>query len=127
LLDWYNSISMLEKPIFFSWQAIRKATEDDIYKIYKIFKRGEHKNFPGYSFLLSPKALLAEHDLYKVEVVQYIYLAARRNYFDAKYMHNSRLSTYFVQADNLDKIKQNRLLDIVGTEIIFKHEEIYGN
>jgi len=118
---------MLEKPIFFSWQAITKHANNDVYKIYKIFKTREYKKFPGYSFLLRPDSLLAEHDLYTIEIVQYIYLAARRNYFDAKFLHNSRLPTYFVQAENLDKIKQNRLLDIVGSEIIFKYEEIYGN
>jgi len=118
---------MLEKPIFFSWEDIRRYAKDDVYKVHKIFKNREYKKFPGYSFLLRPDALISEHSLYTLEVVQYIYLAARRNYFDAKFLHNSRLSTFFIREENLDKIKQNRLLSIVGTEIIFKHEEIYGN
>ena len=118
---------MSDKPIFFSWEKITKNCNYNVYKILDVFKSGKYRQFDGYSFLLNPKPLLSLHSSYDAEVVEYISLASVRNYFDAEYLHNARLSVYYVDSVNLNKLKENRLLKIVGKEILFLYEEIYGN
>lgn len=115
---------MSDKPIFFSWEKITKHCNYNLYKVLDVFRSNQYKKFDGYSFLLNPEPLLSLHSIYDSEVVEYISIAAKRNYFDAEYLHNARLSTLYV---DVNKINANRLLKIVGKEILFKYEEIYGN
>lgn len=118
---------MSDKPVFFSWDKLSKHCGYDIYKIYNIIKQGNLKKFPGHSFLLNPKPLTVLPNIYLAEVVEYVAIASIRNYFDAKYLHNVRLSTLFVAQECLPALNKNRLLKIVGKEIQFKYEEDYGN
>jgi hypothetical protein len=118
---------MKAKPVFFSWEKVSKHCNYDIYKIYRCIKKGELKKFPGYSFLLNPEPLIHLPDIYLAEIVEYVAIASIRNYFDAKYLHNARLSTLFVPQECLQALTKNRLLRIVGKEIQFKYEEQYGN
>lgn len=115
------------KPIFFSWEALAKHSNYDIYKIYKAIKSNKLEKFPGYSFLLNPGPLKELPDIYLAEIVEYVAIASIRNYFDAKYLHYARLSTLFVPQECLQTLQNNRLLKIVGKEILFKYEEQYGN
>lgn len=115
---------MKEKPIFFSWEKITKHCNYNVYKVLDVFRSEKYKQFDGYSFILNPKPLLSLHSIYDAEVVEYISLASIRNYFDVEFLHNTRLSTYYA---NTEKINANRLLKIVGKEILFKFEEQYGN
>jgi hypothetical protein len=118
---------MREKPIFFSWEKIVKHCNSNIFKILKCFKTEEYKKFPGTSFLLEYTELFKLPSTYDAELIEYIALASRRNYFDAEYLHNARLSIYYIYDIDLNKLKSNRLLKIVGKELLFKYEEYYGN
>ena len=118
---------MKEHPIFYSWNKITRHCNYNIFKILKCFKTGEYKKFPGESFLLEHTELFKLPSSYDAEVVEYIALASRRNYFDAEYLHNAKLSIHYAYDVDLNKLKLNRLLKIVGKEILFKYEEYYGN
>ena len=118
---------MRKYPTFFSWEKITKHCNFNIFKILKCFKSGEYKRFSGTSFLLEHTELFKLPNTYDAELVEYIALASRRNYFDAEYLHNAKLSIYYAYDIDLNKLKSNRLLKIVGKEILFKYEEYYGN
>jgi len=82
------------------------------------------KDWSGNSFLLNPKGLLANRWRYKdVHIVQYIALAAKRNYGDYKALNKKYLDLYLVE-DKLSIIKPNPLLQIKNGKIFFKFEEI---
>lgn len=79
----------------------------------------------GFSWLLNPSPIFtSEVDLrYRV---QYVKLAARRDYTQYKlYGYKALDSSYFPEL-NLDSIKHNPLLKIAGKHILFKFEEQYG-
>ena len=79
----------------------------------------------GNSFLLNPKPLLENKD--KIDngfIIQYIKLAARRDYgLYKQYGVKSLLLTYFPDL-NLQSLTQNPLLNIKQTEICFLYEEV---
>jgi hypothetical protein len=77
----------------------------------------------GQSFLLNPKPLFyAKVDL--VYKVQYIKLAARRNYIDYKLYGNKYLDVLHFPDLNVDAIQYNPLLKINDNKLYFKYEEI---
>ena len=77
----------------------------------------------GNSFIKNPELLLKNEKKYtKVELGQYIALAARRNYAEYKTTGNLGLSVLMV--DDLEPLRKNRLLTITGTEVLFKYEEM---
>jgi hypothetical protein len=76
----------------------------------------------GNSFLLSPGPLFTDNAdiLYKV---QYVKLAARRDWnLYKQYKYKSLQTSYFPDI-KYDSIKYNPLLKITPTEISFKYEE----
>ena len=76
----------------------------------------------GNSFLLFPEPLFIDNTdiLYKV---QYIKLAARRDWnLYKQYKYKSLQTSYFPDL-NYDAIRSNPLLKITPTEITFKYEE----
>lgn len=76
----------------------------------------------GHSFLLNPEPLFNDNTdiLYKV---QYIKLAARRDWNLYKQYKYKSLQTSFFPDLNYDAIRSNPLLKITPTEITFKYEE----
>jgi hypothetical protein len=76
----------------------------------------------GQSFLLFPEPLFIDNTdiLYKV---QYIKLAARRDWNLYKQYKYKSLETSFFPDLNYDAIRSNPLLKITPTEITFKYEE----
>lgn len=117
---------MVKKPLFFSWEAVSKHCKYNPKALIALFRKGKFSLYKGDSFLLNPDALQNLPDIYDSEIAEYIALAARRNYFDAQYLHNSRLYIGYAYDISLHKLKQNRLLKIVGKDVIFKFEENYG-
>lgn len=78
-------------------------------------------NWSGESFLLYPERLLDNAWKYSNrELLQYIFVAARRNYADYKLEGKKTVETYKI---NTKAIENNRLLSITGDEIHLKYEE----
>lgn len=75
----------------------------------------------GYSYLLNPEPLFHDNAdiLYKL---QYVKLAARRDYALYKQHKYSGLQTSFFPDIKRDVIKHNPLLKITDSEIFFKYE-----
>lgn len=118
---------MRDQHIFYSWDRILKHCNNNTYKILQVFKTAQYRQFPGNSFLLNPEPLFNLHSIYDTEVVEYIALASLRNYFDAEYLHNAKLYAPYIYPIDINKLKTNRLLKLVGEEILFRFEEEYGN
>lgn len=119
----------MTKIIFYSWEKIEKKCDGNIACIMEVFrsflKNPVPKSLLGKSFITNIKDLLngSNND---VELVQYIYLASLRNYFDFTYQKDSRLYKYFSDIP-LEKLAKNKLLTIKDDYINFKYEENYGN
>jgi hypothetical protein len=84
------------------------------------------KSLRGYSYLLNPAPLFLINDVDILYIVQYIKLAARRDFALFKFHGSITLDlSYFPDLD-LNKIKTNPLLKVVNKHIHFKFEEIYN-
>jgi len=80
----------------------------------------------GFSWLLNPAPIFKNNDVDLRYRVQYVKLAARRDYTQYKlYGYKGLDSSYFPEL-NLELIKHNPLLKIAGKHILFKYEEQYG-
>jgi hypothetical protein len=76
----------------------------------------------GESFLINPEPLLDHwHEWKERELLQYIFVAARRRYTDYKVWGVKTKDTINV---NTKVLENNRLLTITGNEIHFKYEEL---
>lgn len=93
--------------------------------VSKKFRRALMK---GHSFLLNPSSLFEDRTTDPSYIVQYIKLAARRDYAMYKLYNITYLDlTLYPDIDKL-KILHNPLLTIAGTKLYFKYEEIsHGN
>ena len=79
-------------------------------------------DWTGESFLLNPEQLLDNWHLYKKkELMQYVFVAARRKYADYKLFGITTIDTINV---NTEVLRNNRLLTITGDKIYFKYEEL---
>lgn len=77
----------------------------------------------GYSFLLNPRPLFVDQTTDILYKIQYVKLAARRDWNLYKQYKYQALQTSFFPDLNYDAIKQNPLLKITQSEIYFKYEE----
>lgn len=124
--------------IFFSLDKVKKSAEtaEEIkhrlyYITYKPIPSGlntirwlryQTTNWFGDSFLLNPEGLIDEwHHYSDKEVLQYIFVAARRRYVDYKLFGITTLNNINVNTKVLEK---NRLLNITDSKIYFKYEEL---
>lgn len=76
----------------------------------------------GNSFLLNPLALFNDKTTDILYKLQYVKLAARRDYNLYKQYGYKALQTSFFPDLNYDAIRSNPLLIITGSEINFKYE-----
>lgn len=75
----------------------------------------------GSSYLLNPEEFLDKHWRYsEKELLQYVLLAAKRDYAEYKLFRTKTLQAEYV---NVKAIENNRLLTITGNKIYFKFEE----
>ena len=84
------------------------------------------KNLAGYSFILNAAPILNLKSVDIAYVVQYIKLAARRDYTLYKFNNYKALDISYFPEIRLEVIKHNPLLKIVGNHIFFKFEESYN-
>lgn len=77
----------------------------------------------GHSFLLNPRDFFLDKNTDILYKVQYLKLAAMRDYMLYKMYKYKALQTSFYPDLNHDGIKHNPLLQITPTEINFKYEK----
>lgn len=77
----------------------------------------------GSSFLLNPEPFFKDIRTDILYRVQYIKLAARRDYLLFKQYNYRGLQTSYFPDLKVDAIRSNPLLEITPTEIIFKYEK----
>lgn len=114
------------KPLFFDWLKIVKEAKWSTLGIKNLFDKiiineSLGKKFLGNSFLLNPQPL-SDKNLNIKDVVDYIGLAALRNYFDWEYSKDATLPIYFCEL-SLTTLKSNRLLRLEKEKIKFIYEE----
>ena len=126
--------------ILFDWKKIHKASGGKVKNIFLILKclttkakpfnkRGMAYNFyntdfSGDSYLLNPELLLKYSHCYTLkELAQYIALASYRNYAEYKMAGVTTLKLTSCPV-TLEKIKENRLLEIKNGVIHFLFEEV---
>ena len=78
----------------------------------------------GNSFILNPEPILGNSNIDTLFRIQFIKLAARRDYNLFKQYGYKRLDVSYFPDLIYDSIKHNPLLEITPKEIIFKTEEI---
>lgn len=120
--------------VFFDISKLEQAAGVDAQKFIALFKlhftkelpskRSKYKpiNLSGKSFLLNPKQLLLANVLGNFKV-QYIKLAARRDYSTYKLLKQTGLDLTLFPDVGLDLIKHNPLLTILDQQVHFKFEE----
>lgn len=123
--------------VFFNLKHLEEQAGEDNNKFIALLKYHYFKNLPanryskykpskislaGNSYLLNPEPLFKSTvDIHYI--IQYIKLAARRDYTLYKqYNRKTLLISYFPDID-IDTIKHNPLLNITKSEIFFKFEE----
>ena len=121
---------------FFNLDALETLSCDQPTEFMSILQHFYHKKLPhrkkgphysrtkmvGSSFLVNPEPLFKS----KVDIlyiIQYIKLAARRDYGLYKYYGILSLPLSYFPDINLGVIKTNPLLKITPTEIFFEYEE----
>jgi len=119
--------------LFFNLDKLEKASNNNPVKFVQLLKDFHNKKLPknkytkqvsltGISFLLHPDKLLTTNiDI--MYIVQYIKLAARRDYALYKQYGSKTLILSYYPDINLVNIKTNPLLKITETEIHFLYEE----
>lgn len=115
-------------PLFFSFEKILKYCNNNPYKAKDALMahiRNPKPHFDGYSFLVNPHPLLGVvgND---IQVLDYIGLAAQRNYFNYKYLGRLGLNINLCSVP-VEQLKTNQLLKIGEDYIQFRYEENYGN
>jgi hypothetical protein len=117
--------------IRFNLDKLLKLSKGDSTAILKNLKEyyeaKKQKTLPKYalsgqSWIINPEPLFYKHEVDIGFRVQYILLAARRDYYLYRtYGTKSLILSYFPDLE-IDKIKHNPLLIITKTEIKFKYE-----
>lgn len=116
--------------LFFNLERLEKESKCDINKFMKILYL-HHKGrlfkpykLTGTSYLLNPDPLFLNSS--KVDIlyiVQYIRLAARRDYFLYKTYNVATLDLSYYPDINMSAIRSNPLLKIQDNQIFFLYEE----
>jgi hypothetical protein len=119
--------------ILFSWDKVRKyakGSNNNILKImfsitwpYILPTKAQRKinryydiDFYGHSFLINPEDLLVRRDLPQKVLVEYIMLAARRNYADFMITGNSTLDSRLAEPTT------NKLITTIDGKLHFAYE-----
>lgn len=89
--------------------------------VSKKFRRALMK---GSSFILNPADLFKDKSTDPSYIVQYIKLAARRDYAMYKLYNITYLDLTFYPDLDRSKINHNPLLSIAGNKLYFKYEEL---
>jgi hypothetical protein len=124
--------------LFFNLQTLEQQSNGDIGKFMAMLEYHYSKRLPykyskykpskislaGNCFILNPELLFADKSVDILFKIQYIKLAARRDYNLYKQYNYRALQTSFYPDINFELIKNNPLLTITKTEILFKYEEI---
>jgi len=128
-----------KKTLFFNLEFLESLNNVDIIPILLMYMRGtlprskfcklkfiNMSKMVGDSFLLNPEPLLTDKSVDPIYILQYIRLAARRNYNMYKTYKIAYLDLSYYPELNIDKLKHNPLLTIANNKIHFKYEEIYN-
>lgn len=127
----YNIISEWENVIRFSLDKLLKLSKGNSNNIIKnlqeYYTAKKNKTFikhnlSGSEWIINPEPLFYRQEVDVGFRVQYILLAARRDFYLYRtYGNKSLLLSYFPDLE-MEKIKHNPLLTITETEIKFKYE-----
>lgn len=121
--------------LFFNLENLEKEANGDHHKFMMLLsnyyykkppKRGWHHpklKLTGSSFILNPEPLFKIKKLEIVYIIQYIRLAARRDYFLYKQYNVKSLDLSFFPDLNYSAIKYNPLLKIENNQLLFYYEE----
>ena len=123
--------------LFFNLKSLEEQSDGDASKFMVMLEYHYSKKLPfkyskfkpskvslaGNCFILNPSSLFADKSTDILFKIQYIKLAARRDYNLYKQYKYRGLQLSFFPDINIDLIKNNPLLIITETEILFKYEE----
>jgi len=123
--------------LFFNLKTLEQQSDGDIGKFMAMLEYHYSKRLPykyskykpskislaGNCFILNPEPLFADKSIDVLFKIQYIKLAAKRDYNLYKQYNYRALQTSFYPDINFEPIKNNPLLKITKTEILFKYEE----
>lgn len=108
--------------VFYSIPKLFKLSDNKIEKILQIFKENK-SNIRGDSFLLKPEKLLNSISTSQ-QKVEYIYLAAYRNYADYVLLGIDYLDMSYIPDIDITKINRlNPLISIENNKIKFNKEK----
>lgn len=125
--------------LFFDIKTLEQESDNNLIKFVQILEdhynkvnkvnlfesKTRYKPIHGKSYLLNPLPLFRQTvDI--AYIVQYIKLAAKRDYTLYKLFKDCSLPLSFFPDINKDVIKHNPLINITNTQIQFKFEEING-
>jgi hypothetical protein len=123
--------------LFFNLETLQAQCNNDPNKFMAMLEYHYSKRLPkkrslykpskvsllGNSYLLNPKDLFLDKSTDILYKLQYVKLAARRDYTAYTLYNYKALQTSYFPDIKYDLIKQNPLLNITSNEIFFKYEE----
>jgi hypothetical protein len=123
--------------LFFNLETLQAQCNNDPNKFMALLEYHYSKRLPkkrslykpsrvslaGNNFLLNPKDLFLDKITDVLYKLQYVKLAARRDYNLYKFYQYKALQLSYFPDVKYDLIKQNPLLNITPHEIFFKYEE----
>lgn len=138
---YYNSdiilIPATTMALFFNLKTLEQQSNGDTGKFMAMLEYHYSKKLPykyskykpskvslaGNCFILNPQELFADSSVDVLFKIQYVKLAGRRDYNLYKQYKYRALQLSYYPDINIDLIKNNPLLTITKTEILFKYEE----
>lgn len=138
---YYNSdiihIPATTMALFFNLKTLEQQSNGDTGKFMAMLEYHYSKKLPykyskykpskvslaGNCFILNPQELFADKSVDVLFKIQYVKLAGRRDYNLYKQYKYRALQLSYYPDINIDLIKNNPLLTITKTEILFKYEE----
>lgn len=123
--------------LFFNLDLLEELAEGDPYKFLALLEykhtggiaksknakyKPATKSLAGNSFILNPDALFNDKSTDILFKVQYIKLAARRDYSLYKFHNYKGIQLSYYPEINIEAAKQNPLLKVANKEITFKYE-----
>lgn len=121
--------------LFFNLSKLEKEAGSSSLKFLDILKKYHDKKptvvasapIHNSSFLLNPIPIISRYEKEDVNFyVQYVKLAARRDYTLYKYHGVTYLDTSFFPDLAYHSIRNNPLIHLVNNKLYFKYEEIYN-
>lgn len=124
--------------LFFDLELLEKEASSNVQKFISLLEAFHTKKLPsrrrgtlyvkklyitGSSYLLNPEPLFKLNNIDSIYIVQYIKLAARRDYTMYKHFGIKSLLLSYYPDINIRAIKTNPLLKITTKEIFFLYEE----